>query len=358
MAKSYSQTYKLKHVEYYLRHCIFMQLPLISLIIPVYNSDRTLEQCLESIKKQSYSNIEIIIIIDGATDNSLQIARFFCANDNRFLLHYQPNQGSGIARNAGIALAHGAFIAFIDPDDYVSTDYIETLYLAQTENDTDIVIAGYKTMLVRKNKSDKLIKTKSPTPVVIQGIAAVRCKFMDLFSNELIFAPWAKLYKTQIIKEHDVKFPEFRRSQDIVFNYRYYNYINTLLVISHSGYCYRKEYTAQIKQLNSTHVVRTISFIYDEIRALYKNWNMDIDMRELATSLSGFVMLLVENNCCKSHGLQSLLNDSVLQDIIHLSHPVSLPQKIFRLLFCKKNEFLLTVITYSKIWIKRILKTI
>ncbi len=335
-----------------------MRLPLISVIIPVYNSDRTLEQCLKSIKEQSYSNIEIIIIIDGATDNSLQIARFFCANDNRFLLHYQHNQGSGVARNAGIALAHGVFIVFVDPDDYVSTDYIETLYLAQTENNADIVIAGYKTMLVRKNKSDKLIKTKLPTPVMIQGISAVRCKFMDLFSNELIFAPWAKLYKTQIIKEYDVKFPQFRRSQDIVFNYRYYNYINTLRIISHSGYYYRKEYTTPTKQMNTHVVVRTISFIYDGIRALYKNWNMDIDMRKLATSLSGLVMLVVENNCYKSHGLQSLLNDSVLQDIIHLSRPVSLTKKIFRLLFCKKNEFLLTVITYSKIWIKKILKTI
>lgn len=331
--------------------------PLISIIIPVYNSEHCLRQCLESIRQQSYHHIEIIIVVDGATDNSLQIAHSFCKEDKRFLTISQPNQGSGIARNTGIAMANGVFMAFVDPDDLVSVDYIESLYLAQIENDADLVIGGYETILAERDKENKHIRTINPVPVVLRGESDVRHKFIELFGDELIFSPWAKLYRTQIIKDNHVLFPEFRRSQDIVFNYRYYDHIRSLQITPYAGYIYRVEYVEQIKRVDKQ-AAHTIAFIYNEIKALHKKWNIETNEQALATSLLGLVLILCENKCYRLQGLQDVLNNSILQEIVHSSSPASFPQKIFRHLFCKKHQWLLAAMTYSKILTKKGMKRI
>ena len=100
---------------------------MISVIVPVYNAEEYLEECLESIKNQTYTNIEVILVNDGSTDGSKEICEQYCEKDNRFKLVNQENQGQSVARNLGVAESVGQFIMFVDSDDVVRENIVEVL---------------------------------------------------------------------------------------------------------------------------------------------------------------------------------------------------------------------------------------
>ncbi|MDE6075733.1 MAG: glycosyltransferase family 2 protein [Clostridia bacterium] len=115
---------------------------LISIIIPIFNSDKTLERCLKSAKQQSYSNIEIIMVNDGSTDNSAAICKQFADEDSRFRYVYQQNSGVSAARNNGLSQCRGEFFTFIDSDDWVEADYCRKMYDKAVEENSDMVLCG------------------------------------------------------------------------------------------------------------------------------------------------------------------------------------------------------------------------
>lgn len=108
--------------------------PLVSVIVPCYNVGQYLERCLESIKRQTYNNIEVIVINDGSLDNTLEVANAFAKNDDRFKVFTQENQGISAARQHGLEFSHGEYITFVDSDDYVADDYVEFLYDLMAKN--------------------------------------------------------------------------------------------------------------------------------------------------------------------------------------------------------------------------------
>ena len=116
---------------------------LISIIVPVYNSEEYLKQCIDSILRQTYKNIEIILVNDGSQDKSEDICREYLDCDNRVVYVKQSNNGVSSARNQGIKKASGKYIAFVDSDDCLTEDAIEILYTAQTKCNADLVIAAY-----------------------------------------------------------------------------------------------------------------------------------------------------------------------------------------------------------------------
>ena len=111
---------------------------MISIIIPVYNVENYLEECLKSVQSQTYTNIEVILVNDGSTDKSKLICERYCKEDRRFHLLNQENQGQSVARNMGVAASTGEFIAFVDSDDIILPNYLEMLMYYMAE-DVDIV---------------------------------------------------------------------------------------------------------------------------------------------------------------------------------------------------------------------------
>ena len=103
-------------------------IPLISIILPTYNVASFLLQCLESTNAQTYPNYEVIIIIDGATDGSFEIAKEYCERHEKFNVYWQENAGSGPARNAGLSKSSGEFVMFVDPDDWIEKDLLINLF--------------------------------------------------------------------------------------------------------------------------------------------------------------------------------------------------------------------------------------
>jgi len=126
---------------------------LISIIVPIYNVEIYLEKCLNSIINQTYKNIEILLINDGSSDNSLRICKKYQKKDKRIVLINKKNGGLSSARNAGIDKASGNYLLFIDSDDYIEIDMIEKLYNNIKSNNADISICNF--FITKKNKDRK-----------------------------------------------------------------------------------------------------------------------------------------------------------------------------------------------------------
>ena len=191
-------------------------MPEVSIVIPVYNAEKYLEQCLDSIVSQTYYNIEIICIDDGSKDNSLKILRKYAENDNRFIVLEQQNHGAAVARNEGIKIARGKYIIFLDCDDYVDADLVSKALNKAEKFNTDIVIfkavAFNSQTEKRRCLNDKINKFK----IYFNKTFSVFDISEDIF-NSFLLAPWNKFYRTDFIKKNGLYFQNIRRSNDIYF---------------------------------------------------------------------------------------------------------------------------------------------
>ena len=214
-------------------------IPKVSVIVPTYNVEPFLLQCLTSIAEQTYKNFECIIIIDGATDRSFEIAKDFCKLDARFHAYWQENAGSGPARNNGLDKSTGDLIMFVDPDDWCKPDYIENMVRLQQSGDYDIVSTSEITVFF--NNKGEIKKILPPHYIEAQYIGEEQLheRYLSLFCDGYLLAPHCKIYKSSIIDQYNIRFPDLRRSQDIVFNYRYYDHAQSILISNYSGYMYR-----------------------------------------------------------------------------------------------------------------------
>ncbi len=175
----------------------------ISVIVPAYNSESTIERCLKSLIKQTYNNMEIIVINDGSTDKTDEIIRRIVAeNFDKIKYISRENKGIGFTRNEGLKNATGDLIGFTDSDDFVEPDMFEKMFLKMTESNADIVICNYNVCnLNSKNKVD----IKLPNIVSFDDYPQI--------INKIDFAPWNKLYKKELF--NDVFFPENLKYEDL-----------------------------------------------------------------------------------------------------------------------------------------------
>ena len=127
---------------------------LISIIVPVYNVEQYLDDCLVSILNQTYKNLEIILIDDGSTDNSGKICDEYAKKDSRIIVFHKENGGVSSARNAGLRIAKGIYIGFVDPDDWIAEDMYEVLYLNAKKYDADVSVCKSKIVINRNLKSN------------------------------------------------------------------------------------------------------------------------------------------------------------------------------------------------------------
>lgn len=174
----------------------------ISIIIPIYNSEKYLKKCIDSVLNQTMKDIEIILINDGSTDQSEKIIDNYIKENNANIIKYnQKNSGQAVARNKGIELAQGEFITFIDSDDYIDKTMLEHLYNEAKSKELDIVICDYF-----EDKEDKLIYKKQ-----------ILREHKDLVKDYVLFVagPCNKIIRTKILKENNIKFPENIFYEDI-----------------------------------------------------------------------------------------------------------------------------------------------
>lgn len=192
--------------------------PRISVIVPVYNAEKYLKKCLDSICNQTLKDIEIICVDDGSKDNSFGILQEYTCNDSRIkVLGDGKNHGVSLARNAGIKKAHGQYIAFVDSDDWIETNYLEKMYSAVCDSGADIIT---NISILRDYESGKIslhpISSKYTLEKVTQGM------FVPPEDNMYSVEPviWARLYKTNFLRDNEIFFlRELNGPEDIAFSY-------------------------------------------------------------------------------------------------------------------------------------------
>lgn len=207
---------------------------MISVIVPIYNVEKYLDKCLQSISEQSYTDWECILVNDGSTDNSGHICNRWSKTDLRFVCIHQQNQGVSTARNIGLKNAHGEYVVFIDSDDFVEPNFLLNLITDINCKDVDIIVSGI--VKIHKNNHKEYI---IPTCTIIE-MANIYC---DIFLDNigLFYGPCSKLYKKEIIDKYSIYFPvDLSLGEDIIFNFTYLNKCNKIKLLNFADYNYRQ----------------------------------------------------------------------------------------------------------------------
>ena len=206
--------------------------PLVSIVVPIYNVEKYLEECLESIAAQTYSNIQVLLVDDGSKDGSTKLAADFAAKDNRFSYIHQENRGLSGARNTGIESATGEYIAFVDSDDWLEPDYISAMLTVALEKDADITISG----LIKENGSKKQIAYDASFGY--SRTAAMNV--LDYIFNEkylMMILAWNKLYKRKLFD--NVRYPLGKIHEDEYTIHRLIDESNLIYTVPKCLYHYR-----------------------------------------------------------------------------------------------------------------------
>ena len=209
---------------------------MVSIIVPVYNVESYLDECIQSIVNQTYQNWECILINDGSMDNSEHICDTWVEKDNRIHVIHQSNQGVSAARNTGIQHAKGEYITFIDSDDWIEKNYLYSFIEALQNNQSDLIVSG----LIHNynNGETKIYTPQSPESFNLnwQNINS----FVSLNKIHLLYPPYVKLYKAQLIKKYNIRFnKQYSYGEDLLFNYDYLEHVNTITCIDKAYYHYR-----------------------------------------------------------------------------------------------------------------------
>ncbi|MBT2678821.1 glycosyltransferase [Bacillus sp. ISL-35] len=203
---------------------------MISVIVPVYNVEKFLPRCIESILNQTYNDLELILVNDGSPDNCAEICNQYEKQDARIRVIHKKNGGVSSARNSGIEAATGEFILFVDSDDYLDLNMCEVLMHNQEQTNCDIVICGYKSVDANHEFDYNLgIEYKG-------NLIEMGHRFSELLEKSLLNVPWNKLIRKSLIK---VKFDtEMDMGEDLVFNLSYLENVEYICSIKDALYNY------------------------------------------------------------------------------------------------------------------------
>lgn len=221
----------------------------ISIIVPVYNCEQYLDQCIQSVLGQTFTDFELILVNDGSTDNSGNICESYKEKDERVIvLHKENGGGAGATRNLGLSKADAEYVTFMDSDDWMQPDMLECMYSSIAENKADVVICGYR-YIFDENRDSDLNYNQSLEPQLVTGAENVKDFFVKYFPDGMVGYPWNKLYRMEIIRKYDLKFPLMRRMQDGIFNLNLFGCIESCCVIDKALYNYRASQSVIKKKL-------------------------------------------------------------------------------------------------------------
>lgn len=275
---------------------------LISVIVPMYNSEKTIERCVKSIQCSSYEKIEIILVDDGSKDNTVEICRKMQENDSRIEIYIKENSGAGETRSYGLRKASGNYVAFVDSDDWIEADMYEKLYRRIIKDKLDVCFCGYYFWGYRKNRREEpmrfrksIYKRDEMLKEVIHNTVWFPSSTMQKSS---LVGVWRALYSAKIIRDKGIKFLSERKfySEDSLFNLEflsyttrigfvrecYYNYMSaegTLTTTCDSRYEKMNEWYSYVYEFSKKHGISRFVIPYlntQYLKEFQKNINQSI----------------------------------------------------------------------------------
>ena len=304
--------------------------PLVSVVVPVYNVEKYLDRCVQSVVNQTYENLEIILVDDGSTDKSAPMCDNWAKADSRIKVVHKKNSGLGMARNTGLESACGKYIFFFDSDDYVNVETVEKCVATAEKNNSEVVIYGLCDVYDDGKISEKEIVTDK-TVFVGDEVKNEVLPGMFTYSMGFGISSCGKMYSLKKIKELSLKFKSEKEivSEDAYFILELFPHINNVSVIKESLYYYYKRsnslthsYKADRQKKNDIFLVRCIELanqnnlsqdVTDHITARYHMYSISAMKQIAASDLSAKEKELELNMVMKSKVLHDSLTGGALR---------------------------------------------
>lgn len=249
--------------------------PKISVIVPVYNAEKYIDRCMKSIYDQTFTDYEIILVNDGSTDNSDEICRRYRDQDDRVTYIKKENEGAGSARNKGIEVAKGEYLAFPDVDDWFEPEMYSELYELAKRGDYDVVFSGVNFYSL-VNDSSVVFSRKAVCEVCsFHSMDECRKNVMSFFPTSIIFdSPCNKLYKRSVAIKNKVRYSNTRRCQDAMFNIDFYDCVQSAISINKAYYNYIENTTESTNRKFPITYIDINVLYFDKLISTLKSWNM------------------------------------------------------------------------------------
>ena len=332
---------------------------LVSVIVPIYNVSKYLERGIQSLLKQTLRDIEIILINDGSTDNSLEICKIYAKKDNRIKIIDKVNEGVSVARNSGIGVASSDYISFFDPDDEIEETIYEKLYMKIVNDNSDICLCNYLEISDVINEVKLPYKEGKYDREIINNLLLDMIASEDIRKHPIAGTPWRGIYKKKIIENHNIKFPpNIRPMQDLIFNINYLLNCNTISINDNYLYKYYSEIGTGVRGYKENYFEngkKVFEFIEKiNIEGQYKiDFNRRLSNRWFVFILNNLEMIFYLNNphsnLEKLRIIKSILRDSKTKRYITAIHWNKYPWKIKFLGYCIKYQCSLLLLFYYNI---------
>lgn len=298
---------------------------LITIIVPVYNVEKYINECVDSLINQTYKNLEIILVDDGSNDKSGAVCDDYALLDTRVKVIHKQNEGLGFARNTGLKVAQGKFVTFIDSDDTADADLVEKLVNGIYETNSDTCIGGFK----RISENGLVNYEEKYDNAIYEGEDV----YDKLFARMLGSAPdkhdairmsvWNVLYSMDIVRRHNIEFPSERVfiSEDIIWDSEYYKYAKKAIVSDSTAYNYRIT-PGSLTQKYKPDMLEKICVLYNELcnRLLGDKTKITRLQRQFFVNLKACIK---QENSSVSHksnveiktAIKEIVNNNVVQTV-------------------------------------------
>lgn len=243
---------------------------LVSIIVPVYNTEKYLAQCIESILNQTYSKFELLLINDGSTDGSGDLCDTYAKQDRRISVIHQKNAGVSMARNTGLDHACGEYIMFVDSDDYIDPELVEEAHRTIRKSDADIYICG---LIVENFQAGKIVskETYAAKEKSVYSLNELLENMNVSYPAQYIYGPCHKLYRRKAIENEAVRF-DLRLSvwEDFLFNQKVLAKVRSVQISDKVYYHYRKERGDSLSSSFNPMYYDMTAYVFDQMRELLK----------------------------------------------------------------------------------------
>ena len=333
---------------------------LISVIVPVYNVEKYLRQCLDSLLAQTYKDIEVIMVDDGSTDNSGIICDDYAEKNKNYYVVHKTNAGLGMARNTGLECANGNYIVFIDSDDYIEKNCIEILYKNLIKYHVEMCKGGFKrvldsgeTVTERKYQLEYFEGEKARTELLPRMIGSSPSQH-----DSIEMCVCGAIYKADVIKQNELKFHSEREliSEDLVFNIDYMQYAKGACTIAEMGYNYRINLKSLSTSYRPDRFKASIHFYQEMKKKLQKLGYGEETILRLNRMLFIYLRMCIRQEKpaaskkkmkASIRSINKICQDDVVKDVIN-NYPVSQlgkKQRLFLYLIKNKKSIILYMLS-------------
>ena len=329
---------------------------LITVIIPVYNVEKYLSRCVLSVINQTYKNLEIILVDDASPDNCPQICDDFAKKDSRIKVIHKQNEGLGLSRNAGLNVAGGEYVTFIDSDDFITENHIENLYNCIKKHSADAVIGAHTIVSANGAKTEKSLNLNEGAyeerEIINQIVLPLIGTAPEYYNDIQINASCCmNLYNLNLIRKYNLMFISERQAvgEDLFFNLNFFTKSKRVAAINETGYCYFENINSISRKYTPERLERTVGF-YNLLCETAKNIGI-FDAaksrihRSFLMKIRVLMLLIVNSDLtkkAKKREIKNILNHNLVVRILS-EYPLNkfiFSMRVFLKLMKRKNTLL------------------